>query len=105
MGAFSLAFVCDCRLVHTFMGTSIGTKIDATNVGGFCVGDNVSHSKIGTSIGRILYFAKFSDGMYAVIDYGRRRRVDRLVDLLPALQDIYVEKEVPTSESSYKKKT
>lgn len=71
------------------MGTSIGKKLDIEATNGFAVGDMVSHSKIGTSAGTILYFAKFSDGLYAVVDYGKRRRVDRLVDLMPVRTDIY----------------
>ena len=82
------------------MGTSIGKKLDHNRVMGYSVGDIVSHSKIGTSTGTILYFAKFDDGMYAVVDYGKRRRVERLADLLPLSRDIYKGKEGKANESN-----
>ncbi len=81
------------------MGTSIGKKIEERTVNGYTVGDVVSHSKIGASKGVILYFAEFSDGMYAVIDYGRRKRVERLADLLPLGADIYARKEGELNEA------
>ena len=75
------------------MGTSIGKKIKGTEAMGFVIGDRVSHSKLGTSIGRILYFAEFTDAasaMYAMVDYGDRKRLEPVVDLLPVREDIYI---------------
>ena len=85
-----MAPICHCRLDNAFMGASIGKKIEQNKCSGYTVGDAVSHSKIGTAVGFILYFCKFSDGMYAVVDYGKRRRVERIADLLPVCDDIYI---------------
>ena len=54
------------------------------------MGDKVSHSKIGVSIGTILYFADFSDGVYAMVDYSNRKRLEKIDDLLPVRSDIYI---------------
>jgi len=100
MGTPNLALVRYRRLANTFMGASIGKKIEDNSVEGFSIGDFVSHSKIGTSAGRILYFCEFNDGMYAVVDYGSRRRVERIVDLLPMRKDIYGQKVRDDCESA-----
>jgi len=71
------------------MGALIGKKIRADEVMGFRVGDRVSHSKLGTSIGDILYFAEFSNVVYVMVDYGDRKRPELITDLLPVREDIY----------------
>jgi len=70
------------------MGTSkIKQKIFTYK--GFSVGDRVSHSKVGSNIGKIIFFAEFYDSTYALIDYGKRKRFERVKDLLPLRNDIY----------------
>lgn len=56
---------------------------------GFSDGDVVSHSKIGTTSGRIIFFTKFTDGVYALVDYGEKKRFERVKDLVPMRADIY----------------
>ena len=73
------------------MGTPLGKKNNSNHAGGYSVGDRVSHSKIGSSAGTILYFANFLDGVYAMVDYGERKRLERLSDLLPVRSDIYID--------------
>lgn len=57
--------------------------------GGFASGDRVSHSKIGSCVGTVSFFAKFSDGVYALVDYGKRKRFEKLQDIVPIREDIY----------------
>ena len=72
------------------MGTFIGKKIRANEVMGFRVGDRVSHSKLGTSVGKILYFVELSRAIYALVDYGDRKRPELITNLLPIREDIYI---------------
>ena len=69
------------------MGAHIRKKIFSHN--GYRTGDIISHAKIGSSIGKILFFAEFYEGMYALVDYGKRKRFERVEDLLPVRSDIY----------------
>ena len=70
------------------MGTRIKERIFEHD--GFSSGDRVSHSKIGSCVGSIVFFAEFSDGVYALVDYGKRKRLEKLQDLVPLRSDIYV---------------
>jgi|LWDU01.1.fsa_nt_gi hypothetical protein len=72
------------------MGTLIRRKNEKLHIGGYSVGDKVSHSKIGASVGIILYFADFPDGVYAMVDYNNRKRLEKIDDLLPVRSDIYI---------------
>ena len=70
------------------MGTRV-TRQRFFSHNGFSAGDVVSHSKIGTTSGRIIFFTKFADGVYALVDYGERKRFERVEDLIPMRVDIY----------------
>ena len=90
MGAPNLALVRYCRLVDTFMGAHLRKKRQKLySHDGYSAGDKVSHSKIGAAVGEIVFFAQFADGMYALIDYGKRKRFERIDDLMPLRKDIY----------------
>ena len=90
MVALYLAYACHSWVVNSFMGTFVGKKIRASEVMGFRVGDRVSHSKLGTRVGKILYFAELSRAIYALVDYGDRKRPELITDLLPIREDIYI---------------
>ena len=56
---------------------------------GFRASDRVSHRKLGSSIGTIQFFASFLGGTFALVDYGKRKRFERVEDLMPLRNDIY----------------
>lgn len=56
---------------------------------GFSAGDRVSHSKIGSHVGKIVFFVEFPDGVYVLVDYGERRRFENVQDIVPIREDIY----------------
>ena len=91
MGAPSLAHVRGRWLVYALMGTHIKNRQRLSSYEGFETGDKVSHSKIGSSIGKIVFFTDFFDVMYALVDYGERRRFERIDDLMPLREDIYTQ--------------